>query len=72
MDLDTADIEAGHTIDIPVLGLWRGLSPEESPLETWRKWAPQVEGSALEAGHFLAEEVPEETLAKLRAFFKPS
>jgi haloacetate dehalogenase len=35
----------------------------------WRAWADDVMGRALDCGHYLAEERPEETLAELRAFF---
>ena len=39
------------------------------PLADWRAVASDVRGRALPSGHYLAEEVPEETLAELRAFF---
>jgi haloacetate dehalogenase len=35
----------------------------------WRDWADDVTGQALDAGHFLPEEAPDETYAALRAFF---
>jgi haloacetate dehalogenase len=38
-------------------------------LAVWRERARDVQGRALPCGHFLAEEVPAETLAELRAFF---
>jgi haloacetate dehalogenase len=34
----------------------------------WREHATDVRGNALPAGHFLPEEVPEETLTELMAF----
>jgi haloacetate dehalogenase len=38
-------------------------------LAVWRDWADDVRGRALDCGHFLPEEAPEETYAALRAFF---
>jgi len=39
-----------------------------SPVEDWRTVAVDVRGRALPAGHYLAEEAPEETLRELAAF----
>ena len=36
---------------------------------TWRERAREVQGHALDSGHYLPEEVPDETAAALRAFF---
>jgi haloacetate dehalogenase len=70
--LDDADREAGHEIACPVLVLWaaRGALPHfyGDVLEVWRPWAPDVRGEGLDAGHFLPEDRPEETAAKLLAF----
>jgi haloacetate dehalogenase len=38
-------------------------------LDTWRGWSDDVRGRAIDVGHFLAEEAPEETYEELRAFF---
>ena len=38
-------------------------------LETWRGWADDVSGRAVDCGHFLAEEAPDEVYAELRGFF---
>ena len=38
-------------------------------LGIWRVWADDLRGRALDCGHFLAEEAPEDTLAELVAFF---
>ena len=37
-------------------------------LAIWRDWAGDVSGRAVDAGHYLAEERPDEVLAELRAF----
>ena len=69
---DDADREAGRRIACPVLVLWgaRGALPifYGDVLEVWRPWAPDVGGAALDAGHFLPEDRPEETAERLLAF----
>ena len=41
------------------------------PLAVWRGWADDVSGHAIDAGHYLAEERPEETLRALLDFLLP-
>ncbi|MFI5898423.1 alpha/beta fold hydrolase [Actinoplanes sp. NPDC051513] len=41
---------------------------EPDVLSTWRQRADNVRGKALDCGHFLAEERPEEVTAQLLAF----
>ena len=38
-------------------------------LAIWREWAGDVQGQAVDCGHFIPEERPAETAALLRAFF---
>jgi len=38
------------------------------PIAAWREKATDVSGEAIECGHFLPEERPQETLAALLAF----
>ncbi len=45
-----------------------GGAPPSEPLVVWREYADDVRGHAVDAGHFLVEERPEETLDALRAF----
>jgi haloacetate dehalogenase len=69
---DEADRQARRGIGCPVLALWgRKGSLEEwyDVVGIWREWAAEVRGRALECGHYLPEEAPEETHAELRAFF---
>jgi haloacetate dehalogenase len=69
--IDDADVKASRKIDCPVLALWgeRGIpAAGESPLDVWRRWATQVQGRAIDCGHFLAEENPDATLAALLPF----
>ncbi len=47
----------------------RNGSPETC-VPPWLEWADDVRGHPLSAGHFLAEEQPEETAAELRAFLE--
>jgi haloacetate dehalogenase len=68
---DEADLASGRRIDVPVLALWgaAGLPAQGGdPLEIWRRWAPDVRGGAIDAGHFLPEEAPEETAEALAEF----
>jgi haloacetate dehalogenase len=71
-DLDTADAEAGRLVEAPLLVLWGarsvvGRGPDD-PLAVWRTRAREVVGRPIDAGHFLAEERPAETVAALQEF----
>ncbi|MGH2542825.1 MAG: alpha/beta fold hydrolase, partial [Ardenticatenaceae bacterium] len=69
--LDEAD-RGKRTITCPVLALWSRQSELEEwydVLAIWREWARDVRGRALNCGHHLAEEAPDETYAELYAFF---
>ncbi len=82
-----ADYRAGATVDseddladrgtrkiaAPLLALW-GRSRMRKPwdfLEIWRAWASDVQGEALDCGHFLPEEKPEEVARRFVEFFTP-
>ena len=39
-----------------------------TPLDVWRTWCTDCRGAAVDSGHFLAEENPEDTLAALLPF----
>jgi haloacetate dehalogenase len=69
---DDVDVAAGRKIACPLLVLWgeKGVVHRcFDPLGDWRSVAADVRGQALPSGHYLAEEVPEETLRELRRFF---
>jgi haloacetate dehalogenase len=72
-DADEAD-RGKRKIQSPVHVLWAGrdeLGEWFDVLEIWRSWTDgDVTGRALDCGHFLAEERPEETAAELLGFFR--
>jgi haloacetate dehalogenase len=66
---DEADMD--RTVECPVLVLWgaNGLVGKKyDVLAVWRDRARQVTGKALPSGHWLAEEVPVETLVEVKQF----
>ncbi|MGE5170874.1 MAG: alpha/beta fold hydrolase [Rudaea sp.] len=71
----TIDLEHdtdGRRIGCPLLVLWgeRGIVHRFfNPLDDWGSVGDDVRGRALPAGHYLAEEVPDETLQAMREFF---
>ncbi|HYB33853.1 MAG TPA: alpha/beta hydrolase [Steroidobacteraceae bacterium] len=70
---DRADVSAGHKITCPTLILWGSRGVVGSifrPLETWRDLVASPMGEAIDSGHFIPEEKPEETLRALRAFLR--
>jgi haloacetate dehalogenase len=73
---DRTDQMAGHRITCPLLTLWSGKGAlgtwyvdEGGPIELWRAWCEDVQGHALNAGHFFPEEAPEQTAEALSRFF---
>jgi haloacetate dehalogenase len=69
--LDKADAGT-RKITCPLLVLWGTQSWSGMGwdfLAIWREWADDVRGRGIDSGHFLAEEVPDETYEELRAFF---
>jgi haloacetate dehalogenase len=70
---DRADVAAGRKIVCPTLILWGARSVVGKlflPLETWRDFVSSPTGHAIDCGHFLPEERPEETARELRKFFR--
>jgi len=67
---DEAD-RGTRRIACPVLVLWGRdvLAEWYDVLAIWRDWADDVQGQALDCGHYLAEEAPDETYAALHTFF---
>ncbi len=70
---DRADVSAGRKITCPTLILWGARSVVGKlfrPLEKWRDLVASPEGEAIDCGHFIPEEQPDETLRALRALFQ--
>ncbi len=74
---DDADRLSGRRICCPLLVLWDGQGAlgrwyEErgGPLAIWRTWAGQVEGQAMQGGHFFPEEHPVATADRIERFLR--
>jgi len=70
---DEKDQDDGRKVECPLLALWGGRGVMEKTYDVgavWRDYATDVKGRPLDAGHFLAEERPEQTLQELRTFLK--
>jgi haloacetate dehalogenase len=73
IDLDHDDADISRKVACPLLVLWAERGPMNQlfdVLAAWRERASDVRGKALPGGHFLPEELPEQTLAELRAFLR--
>jgi haloacetate dehalogenase len=73
LEMDEADEKADRRVKAPVLALW-GAKGEIGKLwhvlDAWRSYSKSaVAGRALDSGHYLAEEQPEEVLSELKRFF---
>ena len=70
-DHDDTDRRAGHRITCPVLVLWgaRGALPRlyDDVLAVWQPWAADLRGRAVDAGHFLVEDQPDQVAQELAA-----
>ena len=71
IDLEHDAVDAGRKIAQPVLALWgkHGVIEQQFDcLADWRAVASDVRGRALDCGHYLPEERPEEVAAELESF----
>jgi haloacetate dehalogenase len=71
IDLEHDEADIGRKIECPLLVLWGKHGTIErcfTPLADWRERAADVRGRALDCGHYLPEEAPEELLAELVNF----
>jgi haloacetate dehalogenase len=70
---DEADRAAGRRISVPTLVLWSSRDDLEylygDVLAVWSPWAVDVQGGAIDSGHHIAEEAPEDLAARLATFF---
>lgn len=74
---DQADMAAERRISRPLLALWSATGPLGTwyqdvggPLGIWRKWAADVVGEPIPAGHFFPEEMPDLTARVLADFLQ--
>ena len=68
LEHDRQDRNAGNRLQCPVFAL-RGRLHTPLPLRPiWEKWADDVSEIALECGHFIAEEAPDDCAVAVRRF----
>ncbi len=69
---DRASREAGARVRCPMLALWGAkgsIARWYDAMEVWGRYAAgPLEGGAVASGHYLAEEAPDEVLARLEGF----
>lgn len=72
IDIAHDDADGGKKLPMPLLALWGAngvIGRYFDPLRLWRERAEQVEGWAVDGGHYLAEECPNEVISALTDFF---
>lgn len=73
-DHDDADRRAGRRIACPTMILWSKRDDlkllYEDVLAVWKPWTIKLQGRALDCGHHMAEEKPEELAAEILAFLR--
>lgn len=71
IDLAHDEADLARKLECPLLTLWGGNGAMEKlydVLEVWREYALDARGRPINAGHFLVEESPEETVEELSSF----
>ena len=72
IDIEHDNADEGKKITMPLLALWAKFGVIEScfnALDLWRLRAEKVEGEALNATHYMAEEIPQEVVNRMSNFF---
>ena len=64
------ELAASGSSSHPIKGVLRSQEKLAAPLATWREWATDVRGFAVDCGHYLPEENPAATAKALIEFFK--
>ena len=73
IDIEHDDSDCGKKLNMPLLVLWASRGVIEKcfdPMSLWRLRASDVAGEALDATHYMAEEIPAEIASRISAFFK--
>src|SRR5688500_10705160 len=73
LEHDRADRERGARLALPLLVLWGEQGVVHrcfDPLAEWKAVADDVAGETLPCGHYIAEEAPEELLARVLPFLE--
>jgi haloacetate dehalogenase len=71
IDLEHDAADAGQRVRSPLMILWGDKNPiwrRFEMLEVWRQFAAEVVGTSIGAGHYLAEEAPDQVLAEVLPF----
>jgi haloacetate dehalogenase len=72
---DDADRAAGSRLACPTLVTWSTRDDMEqlygNPMDVWRPWARDLRGRAINSGHHVAEENPDDLVAALLTHFTP-
>jgi haloacetate dehalogenase len=72
IDLEHDRVDTGRRVEAPLLAMWgtRGVVGRgpANPVAVWREHATDVRGVGLDAGHYLVEERPAESLAAIERF----
>lgn len=72
IDIEHDNVDQGRKLEAPVLILWAKRGVIETcfdALALWRQRAERVEGEALDATHYMAEEIPDDIAARMSVFF---
>ena len=72
IDIEHDNADLGKKLKMPILTLWAKHGVIETcfnGLNLWRMRAKKVEGEALDATHYMAEEIPEEVAARMSNFY---
>jgi len=72
IDIEHDNEDKGKKLSMPMLALWAKQGVIETcfdALKLWRLRADQVEGEALQSGHYMAEEIPNEVANRMIDFF---
>jgi len=71
LEHDASDAAAGRKLACRVLVLWSEREQRAAsmpPLDAWSRWAANVTGRAVPAGHLLPEDAPDVVLSSLQSF----